>query len=261
MAEGPRKWEELEKLFVINANGKPVSIWNLTDPVMEQAQGAITHKAGRRSVTVLAKLDGAYVSEVIERMRPVIDDMKQSWPEGYDYMFAGEKETSQEVYGTMLKVFVVAMILVYAILALLFDSLFQPVIILSTVLFALTGVFFGFFLTGQPFSFAAAIGVVALVGIVVNDALIVVDTMNNHLRSGLSTTEAAMRGASDRLRPIISTTVTNLAGLAPLAMADPGWAPLCLAIIYGEIVATIGALVLVPAIYMAITPTRKRAVV
>lgn len=252
---GPRDWKELERLTIINGNGKPVSLWSLTEPRMDEVAAVIKHKDGRRSITVRAKLEGIYVSEVIERMRPIMEGQKADWPSGYDYTFAGEKEVN-ETYSKMGRMFILAMFLVFAILALLFDSMIQPVIILYTVLFALIGVFTGFFLADIPFSFSAAIGVVALVGIVVNDSIIIVDTMNRHRKAGLTLFQAAGSGASDRLRPIVSTTLTNLAGLLPLALADPGWSPLCMAIIFGELAATFGAVVFTPAIYVSLTPLK-----
>ncbi|MCP4689021.1 MAG: efflux RND transporter permease subunit, partial [Desulfobacterales bacterium] len=253
---GPKDWEELERITIVNADHRPVSLWSLVEPVMDETPVVIKHKDGRRSITVLAKLHGVYVSEIIERMRPVMDGFKASWPPGYTYIFAGEEEV-EETYEKMGKMFLLAMLLVFAILALLFDSLVQPVIILFTVLFALIGVFTGFFLADIPFSFSAAIGVVALVGIVVNDSIIIVDTMNIHRKKGMSVFEAAGAGASDRLRPIVSTTMTNLAGLLPLALSDPGWSPLCMAIIFGEIAATVGAVIFTPAMYVALTPQRS----
>ena len=253
---GPKGWDELELLSIINEKGRAVPLWSLAEPEMAAAQQVILHKEGRRSVTVLAKLDGAYVSEVFNRMRPQMDAMMQDWPADYTYTFAGEKEVAN-TYENMFRVFLVAIVLVYCILALLFDSLLHPGIIMSTVLFALVGVFCGFFLLEIPFSFSASIGIVALVGIVVNDAIIVVQTMNNHRKAGLDVAEAARQGAADRLRPIFSTTVTNFAGLTPLALSDPGWAPLCKAIIFGEVTATLGAVVLIPALYVLLTPARK----
>jgi len=200
----------------------------------------------------LSKLSSAYVPEVIAHMRPILDEMQKDWPPGYTYEFAGEKETNT-TYRNMFNAFILALLLVYSILALLFDSLVQPGIILFTVVCGLIGVFGGFFLFGIPFSFSAAIGMVALVGIVVNDAIIMVETMNNHIRAGKPVKEAALSGAADRLRPIVSTTVTNFAGLMPLALSDPGWSPLCLAIIFGEVTATLGALVCMPAIFILVT--------
>jgi len=253
---GPKGWDELELLSIINEKSRAVPLWSLAEPEMVAAQQVILHKEGRRSVTVLAKLDGAYVSEVLNRMRPQMDAMMQDWPADYTYTFAGEKEVAN-TYENMFRVFLVAIVLVYCILALLFDSLLHPGIIMSTVLFALVGVFCGFLLLEIPFSFSASIGIVALVGIVVNDAIIVVQTMNNHRKAGLDVAEAARQGAADRLRPIFSTTVTNFAGLTPLALSDPGWAPLCKAIIFGEVTATLGAVVLIPALYVLLTPARK----
>lgn len=254
---GPKDWKELEQLVIFNKDGQGVPLWSLVEPKMITTENVILHNEGRRSVTVLAKLDGAYVSEMINHMRPVLDNMRQSWPSDYTYRFAGEEDVV-ETYTNMLKAFLLAIVLVYAILALLFDSMLYPFIILSTVLFALVGVFTGFFIGGIPFSFSAAIGIVALVGIVVNDAIIIVETMRNHRKRGLSIAEAATKGASDRLRPIVSTTVTNFAGLLPLALADPGWAPLCQAIIFGEITATVGAMILIPALYVLLSSRTTR---
>lgn len=250
---GPKRWEELARLSVINSKGMSVPLWSLAEPQMVASENVILHKEGRRSVTVMSKLDGAYTSEVLERMRPQLEKIKKKWPVDYDYVFAGEEDVNN-TYRNMFTAFCVAIIFVYAILALLFDSLLYPGIILSTVLFALVGVFFGFMLAEIPFSFSAAIGIVALVGIVVNDAIIMIETMRNHKKGGLDTFAAASLGAADRLRPIVSTTVTNFAGLMPLALSNPGWAPLCQAIIFGELTATVGAVVLIPALFALLTP-------
>lgn len=254
---GPKDWRELEQLVIFNSKGDDIPLWSLAEPEMLSAEKVILHNEGRRSVTVMTKLDGAYVSEVINHMRPVLDEMKRSWPADYSYVFAGEEDVIN-TYTNMLTAFFISIVLVYAILALLFDSLLHPFTILTTVLFALVGVFTGFFIGGIPFSFSAAIGIVALVGIVVNDAIIIVETMRNHQKSGLSVVEAAQKGAADRLRPIVSTTITNFAGLMPLALSDPGWAPLCQAIIFGEITATVGALVLIPALYVLFTSDKPK---
>lgn len=249
----PKSWAELMNLSIINDEGTPVPLWSITEPTLDEAQKVIVHKMGRRSITVRAKTTTAYAPEVIAQMRPVMEQMQKNWPDNYHYIFAGEQK-QDDLYETMFKIFLIAMLLVFAILALLFDSLLQPVLILFTVVFGLIGVVFGFFLAGIPFSFSASIGIVALVGIVVNDAIIMIDTMNNYYKNGSDVREAALRGAADRLRPIVSTTVTNFAGLTPLALSDPAWSSLCWAIIFGEITATLGALIILPALYTLVTP-------
>ena len=253
---GPKSWHELASLSIITEQGTTVPLESVANPTMVQATPRILHSDGNRAVTVLAKNRGVYVPEVVEYLHPVLNKMQRDWPEGYSWIIVGEKETDK-TYSDMGIAFIGAIILVFAILALLFDSLLFPGIILSTVLFALVGVFFGFMLFGLPFSFSAAIGIVALVGIVVNDAIIVVETISNHYKSGLPLFEAAKRGAADRLRPITSTTITNFAGLMPLALSDPGWAPICQAIIFGEITATVGAVVLIPALYVLLAKEKR----
>ncbi|XPV76758.1 MAG: efflux RND transporter permease subunit [Desulfovibrio sp.] len=253
---GPRSWHELARLSVLNERGDVIPLQSLAKPVMVTATPMIFHADGLRTVTVLAKNSGVYVPEVIEHMRPYMDGLQVTWPDGYSYTFVGEEDVD-ETYSNMFIAFCAAILLVYAVLSLLFDSLLLPIIILSTVLFALVGVFFGFMLAGLPFSFSAAIGIVALVGIVVNDAIIVVETIRNHMKAGLNVFDAARRGAADRLRPITSTTITNFAGLLPLALSDPGWAPICQAIIFGEITATVGAVVLIPALYVLLVRDRE----
>ncbi|WP_390622478.1 efflux RND transporter permease subunit [Vasconcelosia minhoensis] len=115
----------------------------------------------------------------------------------------------------------------------------------------------GFFLIGIPFSFSAFIGIIALVGIVVNDAIVMVDTMNGYQQQGMKVKQAAARGVSDRLRPVLTTSITTIIGLIPLALSDPTWMPLCSAIIFGLIAATLIALIVVPCLYMLFTPNTE----
>ncbi|NDV22282.1 efflux RND transporter permease subunit [Desulfovibrio sp. JC022] len=255
---GPKSWHELEGLSIIDGEGDSIPLESVTNPRMTTTTPLILHADGVRAVTVLAKNKDIFLPEVIQIMTPVLKRMQQNWPQGYSYTVIGEEE-ADTTYANMFKALCGAIILVFAILALLFDSLLYPLIILSTVLFSQVGVFFGFMLFGLPFSFSAAIGIVALVGIVVNDAIIVVETIRNYIKEGVPLFEAARRGAADRLRPITSTTITNFAGLTPLALSDPGWAPICQAIIFGEITATVGAVILIPALFVVLTRKKKCA--
>jgi multidrug efflux pump subunit AcrB len=256
---GPENWESLANLSILNSKGTPIPLWSLVEPRLVESPQVIVHKDGFRSITVRSKTSTAYAPEVIRAMRPVMNEMQKDWPQEFSFEFAGEEEVDN-TYLKMFRIFLVSMLLVYCLLALLFDSMLQPIMILSTVLFALIGVILGFFLADIPFSFSASIGIVALVGIVVNDAIILVDTMNSYLKKGHTSFESAMHGAADRLRPIASTTITNFAGLMPLALSDPGWSPLCWAVIFGELTATFGAVILMPALYVILTPKFKKTI-
>ena len=256
---GPRRWEELYQINVFNDRGESVAGHSLVQQQLEQASLSIAHKNGRRAVTVMSKTFGRTASEVLQDLLPRLNDMQENWPNGYSYRVGGEVENMEETFGSSGKALVVAFVLVFSILALLFDSFRQPMIIMFSVPFALIGVFAGFFLAWLPMSFMAFVGLISLVGIAVNDAIVLIETMNAHRRNGLSVTEAAARGAGDRLRPIFSTTLTTTVGLTPLALSNPMWMPLCMAIIFGLIASTIICLFVIPCLYLLLTPNTEIA--
>jgi multidrug efflux pump subunit AcrB len=149
--------------------------------------------------------------------------------------------------------------LIFSTLALIFRSFRQTLIIIFSIPFALTGTFLGFFLCNMVFSADAAVGIVSLAGIAVNDAIVLIDTMNQYRRQGLSIKDAASKGAGDRLRPVLSTSLTTIVGLVPLALSDPEWAPLCYTIIFGLVASTLITLYVIPALYLLFTPKRRLA--
>lgn len=152
-----------------------------------------------------------------------------------------------------------AIFLVFAVLVLQLNSFSQPIIILITIPLALIGTFGGFFLAWIPFSFSAFIGIIALVGIVVNNAIVMVDTMNSYRQAGMTVRKAAAHGVADRLRPILTTSVTTIIGLVPLALSSPRWMPLCSTIIFGLIASTMIALIVIPCLYLQFTPKTREA--
>ena len=254
---GPAAWEEFQGLSILNPAGKSIPATALATHRLNQAPTAITHKKGVRSITVSAKTYTLTYAETHAAIAPILEKLKSNWPPGYDYGFSGEEELADEAFGNAEKAFILAFIMVFAILTLQFNSFAQPAIILVSVFFGIMGVIYGFILFAIPFSFTAAIGVIALIGINVNDAIVMVDTMNRHLKNGAGRARAAASGAADRLRPIASTTITTVLGLAPLAM-DEAWRPLCLAIIFGELVSTVTSMLLIPCLYHGFTPARAR---
>jgi multidrug efflux pump subunit AcrB len=192
---------------------------------------------------------------------PIIEEMSVDWPTGYHYQFGGEVAKADDSYGQMGAAFAIALFSIYVLLTLMFSSFVQPAIILLIVPLALIGTFLGYFLTGTAMSFSGLIGIVSLAGIAVNNGIVLVDTMNKHLRAGESVIQAAAQGAADRLRPIISTTLTTVLSLMPLAYSDPQWYPLCMSIVYGLIASTLIAIIIVPALYVLLTkPQSKQSV-
>ncbi|MEM9008865.1 MAG: efflux RND transporter permease subunit, partial [Cyanobacteria bacterium P01_F01_bin.86] len=256
---GPSRQDEFQSIRFITPEGNTVPAEVVLEPSPDAVPLSITHRNGQRTVTVLAKTvpgAGVYDANVLEALTPKLEKLKESWPQGYNYRFGGDAETSDETFGSAGQMLVVAIFLVFAVLVLQFGSYSQPFIIILTIPFALTGTFIGFYLLGLPFSFPAAIGVIALTGIVVNDAIVMVETMNERRKEGLSVRQAAARGASDRLRPILTTSITTIIGLIPLALSEANWFPLCMAIIFGLIAATLIALLVVPGLYLQLTPNK-----
>nr|WP_281423944.1 efflux RND transporter permease subunit [Oceanobacter mangrovi] len=255
---GPRHLSELGMLQVAGKSGETVSLWQLADFEVVDVPRVYVHRNGLRAVTVMAQTDGRTATEIVNDITPVLQQMQQQWPAGYHYRLGGEVAKSGKSYGDMGAAFVIAMLGVYVLLTLMFNSFLQPAIILLVVPLAMTGTFLGYFLSATPMTFSGMIGIVSLAGIAVNNGIVLIDTMNQHLKAGESLHDAAVLGASDRLRPIISTSLTTVLSLVPLAISDPTWFPLCMAIIYGLGASTVTAIVVVPALFYLLTP-RKRA--
>ncbi|KAA1261903.1 Swarming motility protein SwrC [Rubripirellula obstinata] len=250
---GPTRLSELVSVRVFQKDGNTVPAMAVLDSNVGTSPISITRQDGQRSIIVSAKNQIRLPSEIIGDVTPKLDSLAANWPSGYRYKFGGEAEESAEAFGSAGYAMVIALFLVFALLVMLFGSFAQPFIILLTIPLALTGTFVGFYLLKMPFSFTAVIGVVSLIGIVVNDAIVMVETMNGYLRRGYEVIDAAARGGSDRVRPILSTSITTIIGLIPLALSDAMWEPLCFAIIFGLIASTILSLAIIPAMYILLT--------
>lgn len=256
---GPTRRDELLSLPLLVGSGETIAGIQVLAPEFGNAPLSITHKDAQRTVTVLAKNNGRTVGEIITDLEPQILEMKKTWGEGYDYKFAGELETQGETFSSAGQMGILALFLIFSVLVIQFSSFTQPLIIMLAIPFALIGTFSGFFLLQIPMSFPAVIGVIALIGIVVNDAIVMVETMNTHRESGMDIRYAAARGASDRLRPILTTSITTIVGVIPLALSDPIWFPLASAIGFGLVASTLIALLVIPCLYWVLTPNKQRS--
>ncbi len=256
---GPSRLDEFSTIQFITPTGDTIP----AAAVLEQEEGSvplsITHRDSQRTVTIFAKNipGGEYFdSEILAQLQPQLEDFKANWPRGYTYRFGGDADTQGETFASAVQMMVVAIFLVFAVLVLQFGSYSQPIIIMLSIPFALSGTFIGFYLLQIPLSFPAMIGVISLVGIVVNDAIVMIETMNDYRRLGKSVKDSAAHGVSDRIRPILTTTITTVVGLIPLAFSEAIWFPLCMAIIFGLLFATVIALFVIPGLYLQLTPER-----
>ncbi len=226
--------------------------------------GLIRREDGQRTVAVLADID----TEVTAPLEAT-GELKRRWDErvaagfpGVSLSFGGEADELVKSLEDLPGLFGMALIMIYGVLALQFRSYLQPIIIISAVPFGLMGAVLGLASMGFDLTIFAMFGMVALAGIVVNDSLVMIDFINTRRREGLSIQDAAIDGALNRLRPIVSTTLTTCLGLLPMAVGFGGQdnvlAPMAVSIAGGLFVATVLVLLVVPALFVIIEGLRTR---
>jgi multidrug efflux pump subunit AcrB len=255
---------ELETMWVATPAGTTVPFCEVAR--LEEARGtaAIRRVDQRRAVVVAADIDQRQnnAEDIIADLQPTIAGLERDYP-GVRIVFAGNKREMAKSLGSLRRDFVIALIIIYFMLAGLFKSYIQPIVVLTAVPFGLTGVIAGHLLMGYPLTMLSMIGTVALTGIVVNDALILVDFINKEIASGTDVRAAVIAAGLRRLRPIILTSLTTILGLAPLMTETSFQAkfliPMAIAISFGLAFATVLTLILVPANYVIVHDLQRIA--
>lgn len=223
---------------------------------IERTRGfsSISHFNQKRTINVLADVvEGKMTSkEANEAVMARFADIPVRYP-GYSLDFGGEFEDIQESLSAMVRAFTVTLILIYVILGGLFSSFTQPFIVMFAVPFSFIGAIFGLYLINEPLGMFAIIGIIALAGIVVNDSLILIDFINTRRREGVGLRHSIIHAGAARLRPILLTSITTVAGLFPMAYGifggDPLLRPMALSIVWGLTFSTILTLVIIPCVY------------
>ncbi|MCB9660367.1 MAG: efflux RND transporter permease subunit [Sandaracinaceae bacterium] len=245
----------LEGLEVPTPTGALVALRELADVREARGPQLIQRHDQQRMVATYAQIDEAATTsqEVNRQLQARLAPLMAANPD-VQIEYGGQYEETSESLDSLMKSFVVAILLIYTILATIFRSFGQPLIVMAAIPLSFIGVTVGFFATNSPIGMISLIGVVGLAGIVVNDSLVLVDFINERRRDGLPLHEAVVTAAMLRLRPIFLTTITTVAGLFPLAMsgaASPLLSPMANAICWGLSFATILTLVLIPCLYYA----------
>ncbi len=240
--------EELEQVQVRTENGL-VPLSSFISTSVEEDRAAITHEDGLRSSSVTGKLtaDGN-LREIIAEFENRKHEL--SLPNTIDVRIGGEDEDFQQSFQDMFFALIIGLVSMFAILILQFNSIRYAFYILLAVPFSLIGVFLGLLIVGEPISFPSLLGVIALAGIVVNNAIIMIDTINRErVKNGGDIRNAIIDGAVTRLRPVLLTAITTVVGIIPLIFTASIWVPLAYSIIFGLSFSTIITLILIPAIY------------
>ncbi|MCK5137891.1 MAG: efflux RND transporter permease subunit [Bacteroidales bacterium] len=249
--------EDLDKIYVSSISGKQIQMKQFVDLKLQQVPSAIRRFDLERTAEILADIEtGFTLDEVIE---PIIEKLEHyPMPAGYSYKIGGELESRTESFGGMTNAVLIAVISILSVLVLQFRSFKQPFIVFLAIPFAVTGMIWALWITGNTFSFTAFIGLTSLVGIVVNNSIILVDYINKLRSRGEPLNDALQLAAETRLTPIVLTAFTTIGGLLPLTLRGGTlWAPLGWTIIGGLLVSTLLTLVLVPVFYKLLEKNRE----
>ncbi|MCR2822046.1 efflux RND transporter permease subunit [Lederbergia panacisoli] len=220
----------------------------------------ISHIDGERFMSITADIEGKDLGAVNRDVQQVIKDFET--PDGYSVSVAGDLEEQQALMKDMLFVFAIALFLVYLVMAVQFNHLGHPLIVMSVIPMTIVGVILGLFLTQMELNLMSGIGIVMLIGIVLNNAILLIDRTNQLRKEGYPIEDALVTAGKDRIRPIFMTTLTTAGGMLPLALASGTsgnyQAPMATAIISGLMFATFITLLLVPATYRLFSFSRVK---
>lgn len=265
VAKLPRKDREsveaLRRITVSGPGGEPVPLTTLASVELASGLGAINHKDQKRVVTVSSDVSGRLANDIIRELDGKLAAM--SWPRGYTYSFAGEQEEQRKAEEFLSEAFVAAIFLIFMVLVAQFNSMVTPLIVLTSVVLSFIGVFGGLLVTGMAFGIImTGVGVISLAGVVVNNAIVLIDYFEQLKARGMQTREALLEAGLTRFRPVLLTAVTTILGLLPMALgisfdffrmelvteseSAQWWGPMAVAVIFGLLVATLLTLVVVP---------------
>ena len=237
----------LDKVKVRSDSGDLVPLTTIAGYHQGEGLNSIRHSDRRRLVRISANNRGRSAVEITQELMKELKKMEL--PPGYAFDYSGEYEETAESFESLGLAYIVAAILIFTLLVSQFNSIAQPFAILTALPLSIVGAIAGLAITGNNFSIMSFIGLVGLSGIVVNDSIVLVDCVNRMRKTGLSMFDAIVTGGQQRLRPIISTTLSTVGGILTLTIIDELWEGLGVVIIFGLCFATVLTLVVVPVMY------------
>lgn len=253
---------ELKNINIGFAQGQSITLDMIADFSVKPQLSQINRNYRQTALAIGANLaDETTTEEARERIENALANV--SLPTGYTWTLDGSFSRQNEANAVMQMNMLLALCMIYVVMAALFESLILPTSVITSLLFSFTGVFWAFFITGTPMSVMGMIGMLILMGIVVNNGIVLVDRINQLINEGLSLYDAVVEGCSTRIRPILMTVATTVLGLIPLALGStriggdgPPYSPMAIAIIGGLVFSTLTSLFLVPLAYVLLLKVR-----
>ncbi|MBW6509751.1 MAG: efflux RND transporter permease subunit [Desulfuromonadales bacterium] len=264
---------DIDNLLIPAETGVPIPLSTVAHVETGVGFGSIRHLDLKRVATLSAETYGRNSNEVLMEIQERLADLRL--PNGYLVAYSGEQEEQNKATAFLSKAFIGAVLLIMLVLVTQFNSLLQALIVMTTVVLSLTGVFLGLLITAKPFGIImTGIGAISLAGVVVNNAIVLIDYTNQLMRSGMDTFAAIMRAGMVRFRPVLLTAATTILGLLPMALgvsfdfhafaweiggeSSEWWGPMAVAVIFGLAFATLLTLIVVPVLYSLADSLRNR---
>ncbi len=252
--------QDIESIPLASLDGKIVPLKNIAKITQRRGPIEIERQNQQRIVKVEANISARSLSEVVKDIKGIVE--KIQFPPQIRVGLAGDVEELTKSFRNLFLLFMLGILLVYMVMASQFESLLDPFIILFSIPFAFSGVSFSLFLAGITFNIVSFVGLIMLVGIVVNNAIVLISYINILCKRGFPLREAITRAGKERLRPVLMTTLTTLGAMLPLALiraeGSELWQPLGVSMLGGLSVSTFITLILIPTLYFVFH--RKRLI-
>lgn len=243
--------EDIENILIYNSAGNAVRVRDVGKVVERFSPPTIERKDRERIVTVSTFVQDVPMSQIVEQSQAKMKEM--DFPQGVNIQLSGSYEDQQDSFRDLLTLAVLIIVLVYIVMAAQFESYTYPGIIMTSLLFAFSGVFIILFLTGHTLNVMSMIGAIMLIGIVVKNGIVLIDYISLNRERGMGIRRAVIDGGESRLRPVVMTTLTTILGMVPMAVGTGQgaemWRPMGTAVIGGLTFSTILTLLFVPVLY------------
>jgi len=244
--------KNLDDMWIIIPTGDRVPFSEIADYEIQRGEVAINHLEGKREIQISADLKSPKDSptDILGDInKNVLPEILAKYP-SVSVLFEGQNREAQKTKDSLGTVGFVILMLIYVVMAFTFRSFSQPILLILMVPFSLIGIVFGHFVHGLPINILSWLGIIALIGIMVNDGLVLVGKFNGHLKEGLKFDEALIQAGISRFRAIFLTSITTVAGLSPLLLERSRQAqflqPMAISISYGIVIATFLTLLMLP---------------
>lgn len=252
--------DQLESLMITSPSGARVALSSVADINVVDAPMEISRMDQSRIVSIQADITGRDLGSINQDIETLLSSM--AFPAGYTYEIGGQTEDMMEAFGQLVLALILAIVLVYMVMAAQFESLFYPFVVMFAVPPTIVGVALGLLVTGISLSVAALIGCIMLVGIVLNNSIVLIDYVNTLRKRGLERDEALKQAGPIRLRPILMTASVTVLAMLPLAFGvgegSEGMKPMAVVISFGLTLSTLITLVFVPVVYAVFDDVGKK---